>query len=68
MNDPLVNEIRQFRQEHAQHFHGNLAAICKDLRDIQQTCGHAVVTFPPKRLAPPKQTPLKNEELPEVAA
>lgn len=50
MNDPIVEEIRCFRQEHAQRFHCNLAEICADLRQIQATCGHPVVTLPPQRL------------------
>ncbi len=50
MSDPIVEEIRVFRQEHAQRFHGNLVEICADLRQIQATCGHPVVTLPPQRL------------------
>lgn len=50
MSDPIVEEIRLFRQEHAQRFHGNLAEICADLRQIQATCGHPVVALPPQRL------------------
>lgn len=48
MHDPITEEIRRFRQEHAQRFQLNLDAICADLRKIQQECGHPVVTFKPK--------------------
>ena len=67
MNDPLVNEIRQFRHEHAHQFHEDLAAICEDLREIQRTCGQAVVTFPPKR-APTRDQPRKTPETMEQVA
>ncbi len=68
MNDPLVNEIRRFRQEHTQQFQGNLAAICEDLREIQRTCGHTVVSLSPKRLALPHHTQRKHEETEQAAA
>ena len=53
--DPIVEEIRAFRAEHAQQFDGNLAAICDDLRKIQQTCQHQIVAFSPKRIRPQRQ-------------
>ncbi len=52
MTDPIVDEVRMFRQEHTQRFHGDLEAICKDLRKIQQECGHPIATFQPKRHHP----------------
>jgi hypothetical protein len=68
MNDPLVKEVRQFRHEHAQQFHGDLTAICEDLREIQRTCGQPVVTLSPKRL-PTQSRPRQNSEaVEEVAA
>ncbi len=68
MNDPFVDEIRRFRQEHTQQFQGNLAAICEDLREIQRTCGHPVVAFPPQSLDSAHQPPRKGEEAEKVAA
>ena len=50
LNDPIVEEIRTFRAEHAQRFDGNLTAICDDLRRIQQDCHHPIVAFPPKKI------------------
>ncbi len=32
MNDPIVNEIRKFRDEHAKLFNYNIKAICNDYR------------------------------------
>ncbi len=46
MNDPIVEEVRRARMEHTRRFHGNLAAICADLRRIQSSCGHKVVRLP----------------------
>lgn len=50
LQDPIVEEIRTFRAEHAQRFDGNLVAICADLRKIQQECQHPIVAFPPKKI------------------
>ena len=68
MNDPLVNEVRQFRHEHAQQFHDDLSSICDDLRNIQTTCGQTVVTFSPKRLSPSAQPKKTNASAEQVAA
>ncbi len=46
MNDPIVQEVRRARDEHARKFNYDLAAICADLRNIQSTCGHKVVRLP----------------------
>jgi len=32
MNDPIVNEIRMFRDEHAKQFNYNIEAICEDYK------------------------------------
>ncbi len=48
MKDPIVEEIRKYRLEHAQRFQFDLGKICADIRKIQQKCGHPVVNFKPK--------------------
>jgi len=50
MTDPIVEEVRKARWEHAQRFAFDLDAICEDLRRIQKTCGHRVVSLPPRVL------------------
>jgi hypothetical protein len=50
MNDPIVEEIRKYRERYAARFNYDLAAICKDLRERQATCGREVVSRPPKRI------------------
>jgi hypothetical protein len=49
MKDPIVEEVRRYRMEHSRKFNGDLAAICKDLREIQQRSGHQVVRLPPRK-------------------
>lgn len=51
MNDPIVEEIRKYRDQYAAKFNYDLAAICKDLRERQATCGREIVSRPPKRVS-----------------
>jgi hypothetical protein len=55
MNDPIVEEIRKYREQYAARFNYDLAAICKDLRQRQATCGREVVSRPPKRVPESEQ-------------
>lgn len=48
MNDPVVQEVRKQRLKHTLKFGGNLAAICADLRSVQEVSGHTVVRLTPK--------------------
>ena len=50
MIDPIVEEVRGFRKEHAQRFNFDLHAICVDIRQFEASCGHEVVELPPRRL------------------
>lgn len=43
MNDPIVDEVRRAREEHARQFNYDLAAICSDLRKQQSKYGDRVV-------------------------
>jgi len=47
--DPIVEEIRKIREEHAAKFNYDLDAICADLKEKEIDCGHPIVSFPPKR-------------------
>jgi hypothetical protein len=51
--DPIVEEIRQYRQEYAARFNHDLTAICRDLRERQQKSGRKVVTLKPRRVTEP---------------
>jgi len=56
MKDPIVEEVRKFRKEHTQKFHGELSEICTDLRRVQAVSGHEVVRLVPKRIEPTNQS------------
>ena len=47
--DPIVEEIRRVRQEHAARFNYDLKAICEDLRAKQAASGRKIVSYPPRR-------------------
>jgi hypothetical protein len=50
MKDPIVEEIRRFRDEHARKFNYNLDAICDDFKSHQLICGHPLVGLEPKKI------------------
>ncbi|MEW5767386.1 MAG: hypothetical protein AB1797_07125 [bacterium] len=56
MKDPIVEEVRKYRKEHTQKFHGDLSKICEDLRNIQEKSGHKIVRLAPKRAEPTNQS------------
>jgi hypothetical protein len=49
--DPIVEEIRRYREEYAAQFNFDLHAICEDLRNQQGKNGRQVISLPPKRIA-----------------
>ena len=49
MRDPIVEEVRKHRMEHTQEFGGDLAAICKNLRSIQEATRHTMVRLPARK-------------------
>jgi len=56
MKDPIVEEVRKYRKEHTNKFHGELAEICADLRRVQANSGHKIVRLAPRKAAPAKQS------------
>jgi len=56
MKDPIVEEVRKARDEHARKFNYDLDAICQDIQDRQKTCGHKLVRFTPNKLKPTTTT------------
>ena len=56
MKDLIVEEVRKHRMEHTRRHHGDLSAICADLRDIQKASPHKVVRLAPKRIEPTSQS------------
>lgn len=50
--DPIVEEIRQLREQYAAQFDHDLKAICRDLRARQKAGGRKVISLAPR---PPRQ-------------
>ena len=46
--DPIVEEIRKYRDEYAGQFSYDLHAICQDLRKKQGQAGRPVIALSPK--------------------
>lgn len=72
--DPIVAEIRRFREEHAARFNYDLRAICEDLREQERKSGRRFVSYPPRRIAPEDSVaggtvaePVDNEHTAAVA-
>jgi hypothetical protein len=47
--DPIVEETRKIRQQHAKQFNYDLRAIVDDLRKQQERSGRKYVRFEPRR-------------------
>ncbi len=52
MRDPIVGEIRRFRDEYARKFNYDLDAIFEDLKDKQRQSGRKAVTLKPRQPKP----------------
>jgi hypothetical protein len=50
MRDPIVEEVRRHRKQHATEHGNDLERIVADLREKEKTSGHKVVTRKPKLL------------------
>ena len=51
MEDPIIEELHQFREEWAAQFNYDIHAIVADLRRSQREENRQVVNLPPKRVA-----------------
>lgn len=49
--DPIVEEVREAREEHAAKHDYDLKRIFADLKEQERASGREYVTLPPKRLA-----------------
>ena len=47
--DPIVEQIREIRQQHARRFNYDIRAMVEDLRKRQNEGNRKVVSFPPRR-------------------
>lgn len=55
--DPIVEEVRKIRQEHAAQFGYDLDKIVQSLQQEERQSGREVVTLPPRRPVPSTTTP-----------
>jgi len=44
--DPIVEEVRKFRESHAKTFNSDLKRICKDLKTKEKNYRNRVVLLP----------------------
>ena len=51
LNDPIVEEIRRIRDEHATRFNYDLDAIFDDIKKSEKELGLPLVMLPPNRVA-----------------
>ena len=61
-NDPIVEEVRQVRDEHAKKFNYDLRAIVEDLKKQQAVNGRKVVTLAPKKPVALPKTKVDSEK------
>jgi hypothetical protein len=52
-HDPIVDEVRKFRDAYAKHFQYDLEALCRDIRIKQKQSGKQMVSWPPKPVKAP---------------
>lgn len=64
MNDPIVDELRRFRDEHAARFHYDPDAIFLDIKEQEKKSGLVFVSFPPRRLEPGPEGPPTDPAMP----
>jgi hypothetical protein len=50
MKDPIVEEVRKGREEHAARFNYDMDAIFEDLKRLEKASGHVLVNLKPKRI------------------
>lgn len=55
--DPIVEEVRKIRQEHAASFGYDLDKIVESLQQEERQGGREVVTLPPRRPVPSITSP-----------
>jgi len=49
VSDPILDEVRSIRQQHAERFDYDLRAIAADLREQEQQHQERLISLPPKQ-------------------
>jgi hypothetical protein len=57
MKDPIVDEIRQYRNEHSEKFGYDLDAICEEYKSRQIRAGSRLVRLAPRTVNRSPMTP-----------
>ncbi len=65
MLDPILSEIRQFRDAFAEQFHGDVTAMLADLRATGDASGRKTVTLTPRWCASPGEQLRSGEAAPK---
>lgn len=57
MTDPIVDEVRRVRDEHAASFNYDLDAIFQDIKEQEKKSGLKFVSYPPRQAGPNQPQP-----------
>lgn len=57
--DPIIAELWAVRDQHAARFDYDVAAIFRDIREMQETSGRDYVSYPARRVVPRTEEPPK---------
>lgn len=60
MDDPIVEEIRKGREEHAARFNYDLDEIYKDIKRMEKASGRVLVNLQPKRIVRVGKEPVRD--------
>jgi hypothetical protein len=63
MDDRIIAEVRQAREELGKRFNYDLRAMIDDARQRQAAGGRKVVAFPPRRVRKPSSQRLPEERI-----
>lgn len=63
IDDPIIAEVRQAREQHAARFHFDLQAIYQDLKEQETSGGRQLVAFPPRNRRDTRTTPRIKQRL-----
>ena len=67
MNDPIVDEVRRLRDDHAAMFNYDLDAKFRDIKEQEKVSGLKFVSYAPPRIEPKQAlhpTAVANDDLP----
>lgn len=64
MEDPIITELHEFREEWAAQFNYDIHAIAADLRRTQQEENRQVVNLPPKCVAARREPERDSDNYP----